>query len=271
MLLKRYGPNNIYKCNKDLNAEKFTDNIAAFLEKQSTFEGIEMNTDEDNGDVNDSSNSSEIAAGATASTANKHIRFRNKVKKSRSMRKACKQKVMNSDDDDEEGNVKDRHCTGSPKSRTAIDPQLRNLFNMFIPEYKWNSSNSEMSDYADEDGIEGNFSNMTISDQQYDEDIKAYMDQMDKELANTSIGKSFNRSRKKSKSSTNNTTEEQDFDDIEDFQPVDINVNTLRNMMDSYKCQLGSFGPLNGLLSAMGAGMSADIPDDDDQLPESMV
>lgn len=278
VLFKRYGQKNIYKCNKNLNAEKFTGDIAAFLEKQSTYEGIEVESDDDDDDDNDTSDSSgEMAIGssAAASIAHRHIRFRNKVKKSRSMRRACKQKVLKSDDEDEEGNIKCRHQQGSPKTRTATDPQLHNLFNMLIPEYKWNSSNSDMSDYANENNIEENFSNMTNSDQQYDEDIKAYMDQMDKELANTSIGKSFSRKRnsnsKKSKKSANSSTDDQDFNDIEDFEPVDINVNTLRNMMDSYKSQNGTFGPFNSLLSAMGIGMSADISDDDDQLPESLV
>lgn len=272
MLFKRYGPNNVYKCKKNINAEKFTGNIADFLDKQSTFEGIEMKTDDDAS--SDTSNfSDEMVIGNTArSTANKHNRIRNKVKKSRSMRRAFKQNLLNDDEDEESNNIKSRHHQGSPKTHIAIDPQLRNLFNIFIPEYKWNSSNSDMSDYADEDDIEGNFSNMTTSDQQYDEDFKAYMDQMDRELANTSIGKSFSRTRKaKSKKSNNNETDDQDFNDIEDFEPVDINVNTLRNMMDSYKSQLGTFGPVNSLLSAMGAGMSAEIPDDDDQIPESLV
>lgn len=292
MLAKRYGQSNVYKCNRNLKPDTFTDNIAKFLDKHSTFEGIETISDKDEDDDEDSDNPDILTSGEAI--INKHIRLRNKIRKNRSMRKACKQTVMkSSDDDDDDGNNKGDRCPSNEKSeeREPTDPKLRGLFNLFMPEYRWNSSNSEMSDYADEEDIERNYSKMTTSDQQCDEDIKCYMDQMDRELANTTIGKSFHRklkSKLKSKSKgaddahnsngkdRDSDIDDQDFDDIEDFQPVDINVNTLRNMMDSYRSQLGAFGPLNGLLNAMGSGMSADVPDHDDsdedeQIPESMV
>lgn len=42
------------------------------------------------------------------------------------------------------------------------------------------------------------------------------------------------------------------FDDIENFRPVDIDVNALKNMLESYKSQLGEAGPSTNMLGPMG-------------------
>lgn len=79
-------------------------------------------------------------------------------------------------------------------------------------------------------------------------------------------GKSFHGKKK-----TAPQADEDDFDDIEDFEPININVNTLRNMMDSYQSQVGGAGPVSNLFSAMGVGMSAVEDKEQKDISESAV
>uniref|UniRef100_A0A1B0BVC2 Uncharacterized protein n=1 Tax=Glossina palpalis gambiensis TaxID=67801 RepID=A0A1B0BVC2_9MUSC len=249
MLVDRYGPKKIYKSNGDLNAEEFTKNISEFLEKQSAFEGIERDSD----DVTSNDEEPKI---------NKTEKFGAKVKKNLSMRKACRQNPLE---------------TSLPVSEQdeSFSTQVRNFLEFTIPEDTWDSQ-SEMSDYEDEDDIEHNFSSMAGADRQIDADIKAYMDEMDKELAKTTIGQTFvttqqKRTIKTKTSSSAADADDDDFDDIEAFEPININVNTLKSMMDSYKSQLGGAGPVTHLLNAMGAGMSAATTEEPKDLSESTV
>ncbi|XP_065359623.1 protein ecdysoneless [Calliphora vicina] len=252
MLAERYGPKKLYKSNGDINAEEFTKNIAEFLEKQSAFEGIERDSDDDSTDEETAS------AGRFANRAD----FKAKVKKNNSMRQACRKNPVNLN-----------QSINTSDADESFTTQVKSFLDFVIPEDKWDS-NSEMSDYEDEDDMERNFAAMADAEKHIDADIKAYMDQMDRELAKTTIGQSFSTpNAKKPKGPAAKATAEDDFDDIEDFEPININVNTLKNMMDSYKSQIGGAGPVSNLLNAMGVGMSAAAACDpaDDDLKESAV
>lgn len=253
MLAERYGPKKLYKSNGDINAEEFTKNIAEFLEKQSAFEGIERDSDDDSTD--------EESAAASAGRFAKRSDFKAKVKKNNSMRQACRKNPVNLN-----------QSINTSDADESFTTQVKSFLDFVIPEDKWDS-NSEMSDYEDEDDMERNFAAMANAEKHIDADIKSYMDQMDRELAKTTIGQSFSSSNtKKSKGTASKATAEDDFDDIEDFEPININVNTLKNMMDSYKSQIGGAGPVSNLLNAMGVGMSAAAAcDPTEDLKESAV
>ncbi|KNC30799.1 SGT1-like protein ecdysoneless [Lucilia cuprina] len=251
MLTERYGPKKLYKSNGDINAEEFTKNIAEFLEKQSAFEGIERDSDDDSTDEET----------ASARRFNNRADFKAKVKKNNSMRQACRKNP-----------VQLNQSINTSDADESFTTQVKSFLDFVIPEDKWDS-NSEMSDYEDEDDMERNFAAMADAEKHIDADIKAYMDQMDRELAKTTIGQSFSAaSTKKTKTTASKATAEDDFDDIEDFEPININVNTLKNMMDSYKSQIGGAGPVSNLLNAMGVGMSAAAAcDSTEDLKESAV
>ncbi|KAL7731722.1 hypothetical protein ACLKA6_018084 [Drosophila palustris] len=233
MLQQRYGPQKLYNPNGDVNAAEFTKQLSQFLDRQSNFEGIETQAEAGAQlDSDDDEPEPETAAAPSPSAA--------KVKKNPSMRKACQRNSLIQAEDQEQDST-----------------HVRNFLDFVIPEDNWDS-NSEMSDYADEEDLERNFdalSNTSHDNYRLDRNIKAYMEQMDRELAQTTIGKSFHG--KSDNSTTQRTAAEDDFDDIEDFEPININVNTLRNMMDSYKSQMGGAGPVSNLFNAMGVGMSA--------------
>lgn len=258
MLMERYGPKKLYKPNGDINADEFTKNIADFLEKESIYEGIGDDDDDDGDNDDDTESESEgIESGASANRKTKD-ESKTKVRKNHSMRKACNRNSIIKEKVEDKPNQKH-------KSRESEDStHVRNFLDFVIPEDKWDS-NSEMSDYEDDDNLEHNFEAMSKSDKDIDKRIKKYMDQMDKELAKTTIGKSF-----ENKNAPKGTDD--DFDDIESFQPININVNTLKNIVASYKSQLGGPGPVSNLLTAMGVGMStsAALDSDDDEADEEL-
>ncbi|XP_055911872.1 protein ecdysoneless [Eupeodes corollae] len=237
MLTKKYGTKKLFSPAGDMNAKEFTSNITDFLDRQSEFDGI----DDDEPTV----------VSPRKST----------MRKNTSMRKAVKEHPI---------------AAPSPDQSVSFDPDafsthVKNFLDFVIPEDNW-ESNSEMSDYEDEEDLERNIEEMTNSEMHIESDIKAYMNQMDKELSKTTIGKSFEKSSEKRPKSCG----EDDFDDIESFKPIDINVNTLKNMMDSYKSQVGGSGPASNLLTAMGVGMgnstaSVKAPNKDVDLSESTV
>ncbi|KAH8296050.1 hypothetical protein KR054_001089 [Drosophila jambulina] len=244
MLQDRYGPQKLYKPNGDINAEEFTKQLSDFLDRQSNYEGIEPHGHHEEQEL-DSDDDEEPTQ--RANTSHSGLGFGAKVKKNASMRKACQRNSL-------------------IQAEEPDSTHVRNFLDFVIPEDNWDST-SEMSDYADEDDLEGNLKALAGSAAAVfplDRQIQSYMQQMDRELAQTSVGKSFHGQKKK------NTEEEDDFDDIEDFEPININVNTLRNMMDSYQSQVGGAGPVSNLFSAMGVGMAAAGDRDKDKEPKDL-
>lgn len=125
----------------------------------------------------------------------------------------------------------------------AFQAHLKEMLDFVIPEDNWDSHSDSMSDF-DEENIERNIDMMTGA---RNTSLSAYMEQMDRELAATTIGSSF-----KNKAAANATGDDEDFDDIEDFEPVDIDVNALKNLAESYKAQFGNHGPTSSLLNSIG-------------------
>ncbi|XP_037721097.1 protein ecdysoneless [Drosophila subpulchrella] len=241
MLQDRYGPKKLYKPNGQMNAEEFTKQLAEFLDRQSNYEGIEhrgLEEPELDSDDDEPPPQAKTSTGLGA-----------KVKKNPSMRKACQ-----------------RNSLIQPEEPDST--HVRNFLDFVIPEDNWDST-SEMSDYADEDDMEKNLNALSGGGSVFplDRQIQSYMEQMDRELAQTSVGKSFHGKQKKAPPQA----DEDDFDDIEDFEPININVNTLRNMMDSYQSQVGGAGPVSNLFSAMGVGMSAGEDQEPKDISESAV
>ncbi|NXT75722.1 ECD protein, partial [Zapornia atra] len=85
--------------------------------------------------------------------------------------------------------------------------------------------------------------------------LKSYMKEMDRELAQTNVGKSFT-TQKKGASSGNATTSqnagpESGAEDTE-LTPVDVDMNLVANLLESYSAQAGLAGPTSNILQSMG-------------------
>ncbi|XP_050300653.1 protein ecdysoneless [Anthonomus grandis grandis] len=136
----------------------------------------------------------------------------------------------------------------SNKNKVNFDPNsfasaIQNILNFVIPEDdSWDlESDSDMSEYENDEFVKDE--DMGEEAKGVKNKMQEYMKQMDAELAGTTIGKSFE---KKAKNGDNS------FDDIEDFEPVDIDVNALKNMLASYQSQMGEAGPSSTMLGPMG-------------------
>ncbi|XP_046659614.1 protein ecdysoneless [Homalodisca vitripennis] len=130
----------------------------------------------------------------------------------------------------------------------AFSCAVQNILDFVVPEDNWDmeSDGSGMSSYEDEEDMDlggktGDQAETPVSE------LKQYMDQMDRELSSTAVGKSFQ------KIQTSNKKEMEDsFSEVENFEPVDIDLNALKNILESYQSQMGGAGPASNMLGPMG-------------------
>ena len=222
MLQRRYGIKNLLSKDANANPGELTEMLTDFLAEESEFDGVDVNQNppsvidkikyRENGQVSDSS--VHLAGGS------------------------IKTNKIDFDAD-------------------AFSSTVQNLLDLVIPEDNWDS-HSDMSDYDnDDDLLAKNIDEISMNINQKGKKKKSkksakksnidnYMQQMDRELANTTIGKSFEK-----KSQPEKADFDDGFDDIEDFQPVDIDMNAIKNMMESYQLQGASAGPTSNLLTSI--------------------
>ncbi|NXG00164.1 ECD protein, partial [Sakesphorus luctuosus] len=112
------------------------------------------------------------------------------------------------------------------------------------------------SDEDDEDFSAGNQrQDQKVSPDELIGSLKSYMNEMDRELAQTNVGKSFT-TQKKGASSVKATRSESAGPDsgAEDpeLAPVDVDMNLVANLLESYSAQAGLAGPTSNILQSMG-------------------
>lgn len=99
--------------------------------------------------------------------------------------------------------------------------------------------------------------------------LKSYMARMDQELAHTSMGRSFTTRERLNKDPPSHTAN--DNSDEEDsgagdcaVEAVDVDLNLISNILESYSSQAGLAGPASNLLHSMGVR----LPDNADHNPQ---
>lgn len=90
------------------------------------------------------------------------------------------------------------------------------------------------------------------------EELKDLMEEMDRELANTTLRDSFSRPAEegeedKEKSKREGSAGEEDGK--ENLQPLDIDYNLLSNLIDSYNESLGQATPSSNMLRTLGISL----------------
>lgn len=221
MLATRYGIKKTISANGNVDALELTGNITEFLDKKSEWDGIDLEQNKiTNGDAVPPV-PPKRGVKRTPNNNSKGVKF---VDNDSSM----KSESNNVDFDPD-----------------AFHMHVNEMLDMVIPDDNW-ESNSDMSDFEDENDLQKNIDEMGNA-----KSIKSYMDDMDKELSRTTIGKSFE----------TKATADDSFEDIENFKPVNIDVNTLKNIAHSYQSQYGGPGPASNLLGSLGIH----IKDDDEE------
>ncbi|PQM36157.1 protein ecdysoneless homolog [Prunus yedoensis var. nudiflora] len=119
-------------------------------------------------------------------------------------------------------------------------------------------------DATSDDGIEEGSSSDLDFDESEDESeegedtfMHSYSDALNEELKATTLKKSFVRADEqapKKDEGTSNATEDME----EDFTPVDVDVNLVKNFLDSFSSQQGLPGPASNLLGLMGLQLPQD-------------
>ncbi|TYH79125.1 hypothetical protein ES332_D03G040100v1 [Gossypium tomentosum] len=102
-----------------------------------------------------------------------------------------------------------------------------------------------------------NGSDMSDHEDGEDSFMHSYSDVMSNELKSTTLKKSFvhaNEQTSVKNEGTSNATEDMD----EEFSPVDVDVNLVKNLLDSFSCQQGLPGPTSNLLGLMGVNLPKD-------------
>lgn len=209
MLNTQYGMKKMFSVNGNKEASEFTDNLTDFLDKKSEFDGVDIDV--------------------------------KPVPPKRGVKKGTTVKFDDQNIESESNNQIDFNPD-------AFHSHIKEMLDLVIPEDNW-ESNSDMSDFADDDDLEKNIAGM--AGEQIN--LKTYMEQMDKELAGTTIGKSFEKK-----------SADDGFEDIENFEPVDIDVNALKNIAQSYQNQFGGPGPATSLLGSMGIQFKSNDNQPDD-------
>ncbi|GAU27541.1 hypothetical protein TSUD_29730 [Trifolium subterraneum] len=87
--------------------------------------------------------------------------------------------------------------------------------------------------------------------------MRPYSDAMNEELKETTLQKSFVRAEEqvpKKDEGTSHAAEDMD----NDFSPIDVDVNLLKSLLDSFSSQQGLPGPASNLLGLMGVQFPQD-------------
>ncbi|GAB2260803.1 hypothetical protein Droror1_Dr00011658 [Drosera rotundifolia] len=114
-------------------------------------------------------------------------------------------------------------------------------------------SDDEMNDVADwEEGHEARKESF----------LNTYSDVLNKELNTTTLKKSFIRASDLSDNKDEGTSVAMDEDREEVFTPVDVDVNLVQNILDSFYSQQGLPGPASNLFGLMGLQLPRDTNKD---------
>jgi len=141
------------------------------------------------------------------------------------------------------------HDAGDDNTGINFDPEsftqaMSKILELAIPDCGFGDESDNSLDYSDEDadGLED------LEVPKDANEIMEYMKQMDNELQSSTMAKSFVKSTAKEECSK---LEDDSFDDAEDFQPVNVDMNVVGNLLASYQAQHGLPGPTSSLLASL--------------------
>ncbi|KFP57719.1 Protein SGT1, partial [Cariama cristata] len=113
----------------------------------------------------------------------------------------------------------------------------------------------EEFDFSDEDDedldAENQRQDQEVSPNELIGSLKSYMNEMDRELAHTNVGRSFTTQKKGVTTTSQSAGPDSGAEDTE-LTPVDVDMNLVANLLESYSAQSGLAGPTSNILQSMG-------------------
>lgn len=97
-----------------------------------------------------------------------------------------------------------------------------------------------------------------MEEERGDEFMNTYSDALSKELKNTTLSKTFVRAHEESSRKDDEGTSGGRDNEMDDFSPVDVDFNLVKNFLESYSSQEGLSGPASNLLGLMGLKLPND-------------
>ncbi|GAA6078067.1 protein ecdysoneless homolog isoform X2 [Tachysurus ichikawai] len=82
------------------------------------------------------------------------------------------------------------------------------------------------------------------------DNLRRYMDEMDRELQSTNVGQSFTHNGKGGDTSADTAGSSAQTED--DLRPLDVDINLVTNLLESLSSQAGLAGPASNLLHSLG-------------------
>ncbi|RWS28750.1 protein SGT1-like isoform X1 [Leptotrombidium deliense] len=157
----------------------------------------------------------------------------------------------------------ENECTEVKLDVDMIGEALSNILHLKVHNSDTEDSSSDMSDYTEcsddsDDELRILDKNrwrkkLNESSQQNakNSEIEMYMEAMDKELSTSSVGLSFEKKKPPLAVAENS--------DDSDYSPVDVDLNSLTNILESFNSQNGLPGPASNILSSMGIHLPPNI------------
>ncbi|KFQ15657.1 Protein SGT1, partial [Leptosomus discolor] len=120
----------------------------------------------------------------------------------------------------------------------------------------------EEFDFSDEDDedldAENERQDQKVPPNELISSLKSYMNEMDRELAHTSVGKSFT-TQKKGVTTTAQSAGPDCGAEGTELTPVDVDMNLVANLLESYSAQSGRAGPTSNILQSMGVYLPENV------------
>ncbi|CAI2171851.1 14211_t:CDS:10 [Funneliformis geosporum] len=101
-----------------------------------------------------------------------------------------------------------------------------------------------------------------ISNEEMDIDMNEYMQAMEAELSTSKISESFIHSSNEEKGRVSSTKKDEEESDEELYKPVDVDLNLVKNLLESFKSQEGLPGPFGNIINRLGNVLPKDEDDD---------
>eukprot|EP00833_Pecoramyces_ruminatium_P006024 jgi/Orpsp1_1/1180056/evm.model.c7180000071985.2 len=225
---------------------KLFGNFSTFIEKESGYKGINNidNNDYDSDDdefENMFSKQVDINPNIFMKVLQNELGF--DIKKS----KLYENDNYSSDEDEDEDEDKQEESSNEDSEDDHIINKLEINTNI-KEEEEINDENNNLKNKEENNDIEN----------KKDEMLETYYDVMDRELYKTKLSKDFMREENDNKGKKEDVDEikeieEKDSDDENiDYKPVQLDLNLVQNLLDSFEAQEGNAGPTTSILKTLG-------------------
>ncbi|ORX50317.1 SGT1-domain-containing protein [Piromyces finnis] len=106
------------------------------------------------------------------------------------------------------------------------------------------------NNYVDDNN---NSSNVNSNEEKKDEMLETYYEVMDHELYKTKLSKDFKREELPlNKGKMEDNYNEDKVEEVDNYKPVQLDLNLVQNLLDSFEAQEGTIGPTTSILKTLG-------------------